>query len=366
MEVQRIQQKMKEQKLDALIATNHDTVFYLTKAYAIPARSFPTRLTAILIPASGEAVMVACEIQRPLAEKSSKIRNNFYYREYIDSPVEMAVDVLKRWGLTKARIGLEKITLSSMFYDEFKALLPDVEFVGADAITTGVRMVKTPEEINLLAKSAMATDIAIRKAFLGAKVGVNEKKIHKDLSLCLLAEGANAIDHATFGAGMNAGLNHPVAEDKPLENGEVIRTDTGGVFNGYMSDLARTIVVGGPTNEQEEYWKVLYNIQAELIEAAKPGVSGEELHQMCLDKFAQHGLIFAYTITGHSLGLGQHDVPIIGPNEKVTLEENMILNFEPAHRNLGAILHIEDTILVTPSGGKILSRSADWSSLKIS
>ena len=187
MEVQRIQQKMKEQKLDALIATNHDTVFYLTKAYAIPARSFPTRLTAILIPASGKAVMVACEIQRPLAEKSSKIRNNLYYREYIDSPVEMAVDVLKKWGLTRARIGLEKITFSSMFYDAFKALLPDVEFVGADAITTGVRMVKTPEEIDLLARSAMATDIAIRKAFLGAKAGVNEKKIHRDLSLCLLA-----------------------------------------------------------------------------------------------------------------------------------------------------------------------------------
>ncbi len=366
MEIQRIQQKMREQKLDALIATAHDTVFYLTKAYNIPSRSFPTRLSAVLIPADGEPVLVACEIQRPLAEKSSKIRSIRYYREYIDSPSELVAGIIKNWGLDSARIGIEKVTLSAMFYDEFRALLPHAEFIPADALTAGVRMVKTPEEIDLLSRSAYATDIAIRKAFLQAKPGVMEREIQNQLGIQLLAAGADSIDHITCGAGKTSALSHPRAEMRPLESGETIRTDTGGVFAGYMSDLARTVIVGEASAEQNEYWALLYGIQTRLISEARPGVKAEDLHKLCLELFAQHGLIFAYTITGHALGLGQHDHPIIGPNEEIVLEENMVLNFEPAHRNLGAIMHIEDTVLVTPEGGKILSRCGDWSKLNIS
>lgn len=365
MEIQRLQEKMRQNKLDAFIATAHDTVFYLTKAYNIPSRSFPTRLSAVLIPAQGDPVLVACVIQKPLAEKSSKVRNILYYREYIDSPSDLVAQTIKNWGVESGRIGIEKITLTAMFYDEFREKLPQAEFVASDALTVAIRMVKTPDEIDLLAKSAYATDVAIRKSFLEAKPGAMEREIQNKLGINLLAEGADSIDHITCGAGANSALSHPRAEMRPLENGETIRTDTGGVFAGYMSDLARTVIVGEASAEQNEYWEVLYNIQTQLINAARPGIKAEDLHTMCLDLFKKHDLVFAYTITGHSLGLGQHDHPIIGPNEDIVLEENMVLNFEPAHRNLGAIMHIEDTVLVTSEGGKIFSRSGDWSKLKI-
>lgn len=365
MEIRCLQEKMRENGLDVFIATAHDTVFYLCKAYNIPSRSFPTRLSAVLIPAKGAPVLITCVIQKQLAEKKSKIQNILYYREYIDSPSDLVVQTIKSWGVESGRIGIEKITLTAMFYDEFSKKLPQAEFIASDALIAAICMVKTPAEINLLAKSAYATDLAIRKAFLEAKPGVMEREIQNKLWINLLAEGADGVDHITCGAGANSALSHPHAEMRPLESGETIRTDTGGIFAGYMSDLARTVIVGEASAEQNEYWEVLYNIQMQLIAAARPGVKAEDLHEMCLSLFTKHGLIFAYTITGHSIGLGQHDCPIIGPNEDIVLEENMVLNFEPAHRNLGAIMHIEDTILVTPEGGKIFSRSGDWSKLKI-
>ncbi|MBU5625361.1 Xaa-Pro peptidase family protein [Oscillibacter sp. MSJ-2] len=357
---------MKTQKLDALVATSHDSVFYLTKAYKIPARSIPTRLSAVVIPASGQPVLVACAITEALVEKSSKVRGAVFYREYIDSPIELVANVIRSYGLMSGRIGLEKIALSARFYDELRDCLPDAEFVAADQITDWVRMVKTPEEIRLLHSSALATDRAIRQAFMTAKPGEMEKNVESRIAVELLRNGADLVEHVTCGAGENAALAHPKAEIRPLENGELIRTDAGGIFSGYMSDLARTVVVGEPTGEQREYWEILYHIQAQIIAAARPGIRGRELHNLCLELFEQHRLIYAYTITGHGLGLGQHDTPIIGPDSDIALEENMVINLEPAHRNLGAIMHIEDTVLVTAEGGRILSRSADWSSLKLS
>ncbi len=366
MAIERIQKMMKEQGLDVFVATAHDSVFYLTQAYNIPARTIPTRLTAIIIPAYGKPVMVACIIQKPLAEKSSQIHDIVYYREYVDSPIELVEQVVSKWGLSRGKIGVEKIALAAFFYDELKERLPEAEFVQADNITNRIRMVKTPREIAILEKAALATDRAIHEAFAGAKPGVMEKSIQDNIGTYLLRNGADIAGDIKLGAGPNAALSHPKGAERPLENGEILRTDAGGTFSGYMSDLARTIVVGTPTAEQEEYWLILYNIHTKLINVAKPGVKARELHDMCLDLFKQNDLIYAYTITGHALGLGLHDSPIIGPDDETVLEENMVINLEPAHRNMHSIMHIEDTILITPSGGKILSRSADWSSLKIS
>lgn len=365
MKIQQIQDKMREHHLDALITTAHDSVFYLTKAYKIPARSIPTRLTAIVIPASGEPVLVACVITKALVEKSSKIQKAIFYREYVDSPTELAGDVIKSWQKQNGRIGIEKIALNAMFYDELRQQLPGAEFVAADDILNWVRMVKTPEEIELLRQSALSTDRAIREAFLTAKPGRLEQDIERRISIALLQNGADMVEHVTCGAGENSLLAHPKAEARPLESGELIRTDTGGIFSGYMSDLARTVAVGEPTAEQEERWNILYQIHTQLIAGARPGVRGKELHEQCLELFQRYGLTCAYTITGHGLGLGQHDDPIIGPNTETVLEENMVINLEPAHRGPDAIMHIEDTVLVTAQGGRILSRSGDWSSLRL-
>lgn len=365
MEVERIQRIMRQKGIDVLLSTSNDSVFYLTKAYKIPARSIPTRITIIVIPAAGEPVMVACAITRALVETSSKIKKAVFYREYIDSPIEMAADIVKRSGWECGRIGLEMVALNAFFYRQLVQALPQAEFVAADDVIDSVRMVKTEEEIDRLAKAAQATDRAIRKAFLTAKPGVMELAVERAIGIELLNNGADMVEHITCGAGMNSALAHPNAEERPLEDGELIRTDTGGIFGGYMSDLARTVIVGKPTAEQNEYWEALYQIHGKLIAAAKPGITGQELHQMCLDMFARQGLVYAYTITGHGLGLGQHDAPIIGPDTATPLEEGMVINLEPAHRNLGAIMHIEDTLLITKEGGKVLSRSADWSKLSI-
>lgn len=365
MKIRQIQDKMRERHLDALIVTAHDSVFYLTKAYKIPARSIPTRLTAIVIPRSGEPVLVSCIITQALVEKSSKIQKAVFYREYVDSPTEMVGDVIQSWKVQGGRIGIEKIALNAMFYDELRQHLPQAEFVAADDILTWVRMVKTPEEIELLRRNALSTDRAIRTAFLTAKPGQMEKDIESRIGVALLQNGADMVEHVTCGAGKNSLLAHPKAEERPLMSGELIRTDAGGIFSGYMSDLARTVAVGEPSAEQEEQWKILYQIHTQLIASVKPGVQGKALHEQCLELFRRHGLTFAYTITGHGLGLGQHDDPIIGPNTEIALEENMVINLEPAHRSASEIMHIEDTILVTDQGGRILSRSDDWSSLKL-
>jgi Xaa-Pro aminopeptidase len=225
-------------------------------------------------------------------------------------------------------------------------------------------MVKRPEEIELLQKAALATDKAIRIAYESGKVGVSDKVIADTLASGIQSGGADSLAFLVLGAGPSAALAHPTPSNRPLERGDVVRCDVGGYFSGYLSDLARTAVVGEPTPEQVEAYQKLFEIHEETIAAARPGIRAKDLFQHCKQAFENRGLALNLPHIGHSLGIGLHEAPVLHPFNETFLEKGMILAIEPVHRfDGGPIFHVEDLIEVTPEGGRVLSRAADWSEL---
>ena len=132
---------------------------------------------------------------------------------------------------------------------------------------------------------------------------------------------------------------------------------------GYFGDMTRTVLRGRASDAQRKLWNTVKVGQALALKRIKAGVDGMTIHKAIQDFFVSRG--FPTTIrkgrrvgffhgTGHGLGLEIHEHPRL---QKVTLKEGQVLTVEPGlyYPGLGGV-RLEDVVLVTKTGCKILSR----------
>jgi Xaa-Pro aminopeptidase len=118
--------------------------------------------------------------------------------------------------------------------------------------------------------------------------------------------------------------------------------------------------VGDPTIEQQRRYADLLAVQREVMRFMKPGVTGREVFWYCREVFTQFGHTHTAPIVGHNLGLGYHDRPMITAAETMGLEADNVVALEPL---IGWAFHIQDHVVVTPSGGVLQSDKFDTSEL---
>ncbi|HZQ05979.1 MAG TPA: Xaa-Pro peptidase family protein [Anaerolineae bacterium] len=360
---QRLYTLMAQADLDGLVSTSFENVAYLSGAVIITQRMIPERLAAVVLPLHGDPTLVVCMIEEAQARRDSRIPDIRGYVEFAQSPIDAIAQVIREKGLDHSTLGIEMKVLSAHYFLELKAALPNAQFKPIDQMLDRVRAVKSPQEIERLQRAALATDGAIRAAYEHAKPGTTDKDVADYMANAIQASGADSVAFLVLGAGANAALGHPSATNVPLQVGDIVRCDVGGYYSGYYSDLARTAVVGHASPEQKKIYSNLWAIHEKLIGSARVGVRAQDLFFTCRDEFETRGMPFTFPHLGHSLGLGLHEYPILSPFDDTVLEEGMVLAIEPVYKNGGPIFHVEDIIQVTPQGGQVLSRSADWSEL---
>jgi Xaa-Pro dipeptidase len=363
MSFSRVRSLLSQAELDGLVATSYENVAHMSGAVIMTQRSIPERLAAVVLSHDADPTMVICTIEEAQVRRDSRISDIRGYTEFATSPTETIAEVLREKGLDRGRVGIEMRVLSAHYYQELRELLPEVSFEPADKLLDRVRMIKTPEEIALLERAALATDRAIRSAYEIGDVGISDKVVADALANGIQSSGADSVAFLVLGAGPSAALAHPVPLDRPLEEGDIVRCDVGGYYSGYLSDLARSAVVGEPSAEQRRLYENLWQIHEETLASVRPGIRASDLFHTCEKAFKQRGMTLSLPHIGHSMGLGLHENPMLSPFDDTVLEENMVIAIEPAHKEDGPILHVEDLIAVTADGGRILSRSADWSEL---
>jgi Xaa-Pro aminopeptidase len=112
-------------------------------------------------------------------------------------------------------------------------------------------------------------------------------------------------------------------------------------------------------------YRDLWEIHERVIAAAKPGVRASDLYWLCREAFEKRDMTLSLSHIGHSVGLGLHESPMICPKDDTNLKEGMMLNLEPAVRDETGTYHVEDLVEITATGGRVLSRWADWSELLV-
>ncbi len=247
-------------------------------------------------------------------------------------------------------------------------LAPLANFADLRPLVTRMRVVKSPTEIELIRKAVEASVEAHLAAIKAVKPGAWEYEIAALMKYEFERRGCEWPSYpAIVGSGFFSTVLHYDADDRQMQDGEVVVMDVAGSHSGYASDITRTLPVNGHfTPRQREIYDVVLGAQNAALAAARPGVpmgrGGNSLHEIAYNYINSHGKdlngkpLGQYFIHGlsHSVGLNVHDPA----DYNSTLEPGMVVTIEPGiyipDEKLG--VRIEDMILVTQDGAELLTR----------
>lgn len=358
---------MHQAGLDALVAFSMENVYYSSGTMLLTQRSIPTRLAMTVWRPDGGATMIVCSIEEVQVRAESWIKDVRTYTEFVESPIAALTRLLTEMNLLRGRIGLEMRYLAAAYFRELAGLVPNAQFVDGDTIFDRARVIKSPEEIELMRRGASATDNAIRIAFESAQIGTSELSMSTMMGNQLLKTGADGVAFVVMTTGENSRLAHPQPSANQIRPRDVVRTDFGGYYGsyygGYYSDIARTAVAGRPDDKQGDAYKQLFEVHDLILRNVKPGVRACDLFELCRKSFADRGLTFRSPHIGHNIGISVHENPMLNPQTTEELRPGMVMAIEPVHIRDGFIYHIEDEIVVTESGHELLTPAYDWAKL---
>ena len=356
----RVQGALEEHRLDGLVAASPWNVCYTAGASFSTQKTIPERLAFTVSAPVGVQTFIYCAIEEGHARDESWILDRRGYVEFADSPVELLAEVLREHGIDRGRVGLEKRFLAMQYVDELLELLPDVELVAADRIFDAMRAIKTPAEIEVLARAARETDAAIADAFGGSRAGDSEAAVADRMIAACRSRGGESLLHMVLATGPNMLKAHHAPDATPLEPGGVVRTDFGMTWGHYLSDIARTAFIAPADPGNVDIYQRLEEAHQETIATIGPGVRAADVFDACKRAFESRGLDFRMPHIGHSIGLDLHEHPMLHPGNDDLLQAGMVLMLEPVAFTDENFFHTEDMVVVTESGREIVSRSRDW------
>ncbi|MFW9917450.1 MAG: M24 family metallopeptidase [Candidatus Thorarchaeota archaeon] len=361
--IENIRTTLEMNELDATIAISPWNVLYFSGANIMTTSTLPDRIALAAIPKAGNPFMVVNSIEESFTRDNSWITDIYSYvggEFFVEDPTAILAQQLKELGVGQGRLGIEKKRWSVFYYEYLKKTLPDAQFIEFEPEIAKLRMIKEPEEIQVLEQFARDTTDSIVKAYETTSLGEREVDIAARMIQNLAAHGMDQMVFLCLGSGENSIHPHAFPSERVIEPGDAIRVDYGGLRGGYFSDCVRMAFGGGPNREQTRIYKGVVAGQQAAIEAIKPGIEVSCLYEACKAAFKEQGVTFHFPHIGHGMGLELHELPMIVPASagelsKMRLEEGMVLNIEPGYFLGKEGFHIEDLVLVTSDGYRPLT-----------
>jgi Xaa-Pro aminopeptidase len=188
-------------------------------------------------------------------------------------------------------------------------------------------------------------------------VGATEREIALEIDVHMRKAGAEGVAFEPIvGSGPLSAHIHHTPSDRAFEKGDFVLLDIGCKWDGYCSDLTRTVVLGAATDEQRAQYELVLAAQALGIEAVAVGAATADVDAAArrLIEQAGHGDAFGHGL-GHGVGLDIHEAPRLHKISEETLVESDVVTIEPGvyHPGSGGV-RIEDCALVTSDGPRVL------------
>ena len=257
------------------------------------------------------------------------------------------------------KIAFEDNFLTVDFYNRLKERT-NAEYIGRGNEIDKKRMIKTSAEIEKIRKAEEIGDKAFSHILGYIREGVSEREIANEIEYFMKKQGADKTSFDTIAiSGVKTSMPHGVSDDKKIEKGDFITLDFGCVYEGYCSDMTRTVVLGKANAKQKEIYGIVYNAQMAGLEAIQKGVICKNADKAARDVIekAGYGKYFGHSL-GHGVGLMIHELPTLSPRSEQILEDNMVVSCEPGIYipDFGGV-RIEDLVVVSGEKCTILSKS---------
>ncbi len=342
----RTQQTLRDQELDALLVGPSADLRYLVGYHALPLE----RLTLLVVPADGEPILVAPELEAARVRESGADRfaDPRTFGE-VDDPYRIVVDHLRACGSASHLAVQDRLWTS--FTLALQAALPQARWAPGSQVMRELRMHKTPEEIEALRAVGAAIDEVHAQVPSLLRPGRTEAEVGRDLHELILQDH-DEVNFVIVASGPNGASPHHETGDRLLQDQDAVVVDIGGTRQGYCSDMTRNYVVGDAPEGYPELHAVLEEAQDLAVAAVQPGATAASIDAAARDHIAAAGFgeHFIHR-TGHGIGVEEHEEPwIVGGNE-LPLAPGMAFSVEPGIYIPGRYgARIEDIVVVTDDG----------------
>ena len=254
-------------------------------------------------------------------------------------------------------------------YREFRALsdaLSDrFELIGDEKVLSDLRMIKSPEEIEKIVTAQSFTDRAFAHicdfiAMHWKKGDLTEQRIATEIEYAMKCAGADKPSFDTIvAAGENGSKPHAVPSSRIIRKGDMITMDFGSVYDGYCSDMTRTVAVGEVTDHQREIYEIVLAAQMNALNHLKAGMTGIEIDALARDLISEkgYGSEFGHSL-GHGVGLMIHEAPNFSIRSEGIIPAYSVMSVEPGiYLPDDCGVRIEDLVVVLDGGCRNITAS---------
>ena len=346
MRVEKLRQAMQDSALDAVLVTRPENQRYLS--------GFTGGEAALLITRQKALLLTDFRYYDQVAEEAP----DFELVKVEDTASEVLKRCLKE--LEIRALGFESTHVPYAQHQEWRQRTRGTRWIPTKDLVENLRLVKDEQELQKMTKAIEIADRACDHMREFIQPGMSEKEVAWELEAHMRTHGAEGVAFSLIVAsGPNGAKPHAVPGDRKIQHGEPIVIDMGATFEGYHSDLTRTMCVGEPDERLQEIYGIVLHAQLAAEQGAKPGMTGKELDALArrIVVEAGYGEQFGHGL-GHGVGLAIHEGPGVSWRSDDALREGMVCTIEPGIYITGwGGVRIEDMVWFQDGAARVLSKA---------
>lgn len=284
------------------------------------------------------------------AKINSKIKTDLFLN--FDSLKDFLADIQDIFIETD-KTSLNEYERLQKFFDD-KNILNDNKMT---EILKQLRRHKSIDEKNKILRAQEIAEKALDETLAEIRTGITEKELAAKLEYNMSIFGSEKPSFETIVLfGEKTSVPHGVPGDKKLKKNDIILIDFGAVFEGYHSDMTRTLLVGDPGEKIKTIYDLVLKAQEECVKAVKNGIKLSRLHNLAIELFGDKSKYFTHSL-GHGVGLDIHENPTVSFKSEQVLENGDIITIEPGlyfENEFG--IRIEDMIYMNNNKSENLTK----------
>lgn len=345
--------EMKDRRMDAALVTSTANFYYLSNHYTDPHE----RLIAVYVSHAADPLLIVPKLEEEDARNAGWKYDIIGYFDHED-PWRLLSVYLAKAGKAPQSIAIEHDHVTLDRYQSIENTFPKAEIMDAKDMLAELRVVKNTKEYTLLKQAAALADFGVETGVKAIREGLTELELVAKIEYELKKQGVRQMSFSTMAlSGVKTASPHGNPSGDKIMAGDLVMFDLGVIFEGYCSDITRTVAFQTITDEQRNIYETVYAAEEAAIAASIPGGTVGSIDRTARDIISQagYGDYFTHRV-GHGLGIEAHEYPSMHGNNELPLKAGMCFTVEPGIYvpKIGGV-RIEDMVFMTEKGPEILT-----------